>query len=74
MEAIVSDLDGRDVVVNNPGTMISVPIDLVNGRDFEAAMDIPFWAPYYMVKVPPPHLRKSRSARIMKISWQATAG
>jgi len=68
VEAIVSDLGGIDVVVNNAGTMTVAPFDLMDDRDFEAAMDIHFWAPYHMVKAALPHLRKSQSARIVNIS------
>lgn len=37
-----------DGVVNNAGTMLVAPLDLMDDADFSAAMDLHFWAPYHL--------------------------
>ncbi len=66
--AIAHDLGRIDVVVNNAGTMLVGPFDLMDDGDFKTAMDLHFWAPYHLIKAALPHLRKSQGGRIVNIS------
>ncbi len=66
--AIARDLGKIDLIVNNAGTMMVGPFDVMDDEDFKAAMDLHFWAPYHLVKAALPHLRKSRNAGIVNIS------
>lgn len=66
--AIVADHGRIDAVVNNAGTMLVAPFDLMDDEDFKTAMDLHFWAPYHLIRAALPHLRKSECARIVNIS------
>lgn len=57
-----------DVLVNNAGIIRVGPLELQTRQDFEEAMQIHFWAPYYAIKAVLPEMKRRRSGRIVNIS------
>jgi NAD(P)-dependent dehydrogenase (short-subunit alcohol dehydrogenase family) len=48
ISAIAEKCARIDVLVNNAGIMLIAPLDAMAKADFEEAMQIHFWAPYYV--------------------------
>jgi len=57
-----------DVLVNNAGVIQVGPLDAQNERDFAAALDIHFWAPYRMIRAVLPVMRRTGAGRILNIA------
>jgi NAD(P)-dependent dehydrogenase (short-subunit alcohol dehydrogenase family) len=57
-----------DVLVNNAGIMLVAPLEAMAKVDFEEAMQVHFWAPYYLTMAALPHLRRNSQSRIVNIS------
>ncbi|MBV9299404.1 MAG: SDR family oxidoreductase [Verrucomicrobia bacterium] len=68
VEEIASALGGIDVLINNAGEIVVGPLDAMTPKDFQDALDIHFWAPFYMTFAALPHLSKSPLARIVNIA------
>jgi NAD(P)-dependent dehydrogenase (short-subunit alcohol dehydrogenase family) len=57
-----------DVLVNNAGLIQVGPLEDQTQRDFEQAMDIHFWGPFYAIQAVLPEMRERQSGRIINIS------
>jgi NAD(P)-dependent dehydrogenase (short-subunit alcohol dehydrogenase family) len=57
-----------NVLVNNAGMMLVAPLELMMKEDFEEAMALHFWAPYYVTRAALPYLRQNSESRIVNIS------
>ena len=56
-----------DVLVNNAGVIQVGPLELQTQRDFQEAMDIHFWAPFYTMQAVIPEMRDRGEGRIVNI-------
>ena len=68
IEKIAADLGGIDVLINNAGEIVVGPLEAMNRKDFQDALDIHFWAPFNIIFASLPHLQKSTFARIANIA------
>lgn len=57
-----------DVLINNAGIIQVGPVETMTQADYEAAMDMHFWAPLRMIHHVLPDMRKRRQGRIVNIS------
>ena len=57
-----------DVLVNNAGVIQVGPLEEQTQEDFETAMQIHFWAPYYAIQAVLPEMRRRGGGRIINIS------
>ena len=64
VERLVSDVRGRfgqvDVLVNNAGIIQVGPLEAQTQKDFEEAMRIHYWGPFYAMKAVLPEMRQRR--------------
>ena len=56
-----------DVLVNNAGVIQVGPLELQTQRDFQEAMDIHFWAPFYTMQAVIPEMRDRGEGRVVNI-------
>lgn len=57
-----------DVLVNNAGVIQVGPLELQTQEDFDEAMKIHFWAPFYTMQAVIPEMRDRGEGRIVNIS------
>jgi NAD(P)-dependent dehydrogenase (short-subunit alcohol dehydrogenase family) len=57
-----------DVLVNNAGVIQVGPLEVQTQKDFEDAMAIHFWAPFYTMKAVLPEMRERGDGRIVNIA------
>ena len=72
VEHMIADVRARfgsiDVLVNNAGVIQVGPLEAQTQADFEDAMQIHFWGPYYAMKSVLPEMRLRGEGRIVNIS------
>jgi NAD(P)-dependent dehydrogenase (short-subunit alcohol dehydrogenase family) len=72
VETLIEDVKTRfgqiDVLVNNAGVIQVGPLEVQTQKDFEDAMAIHFWAPFYTMQAVLPEMRKRGAGRIINIS------
>lgn len=57
-----------DLLVNNAGAIQIGPLENMVDEDFKAALDLHFWASYYLCRAALPYLKKGRQGRIVNIA------
>jgi NAD(P)-dependent dehydrogenase (short-subunit alcohol dehydrogenase family) len=57
-----------DVLVNNAGVIQVGPLDAQTRSDFEDAMQVHYWGPYYAMQAVLPEMRRRGEGRIVNIS------
>jgi short-subunit dehydrogenase len=57
-----------DVLVNNAGTLTVGPMDSMTVEDYQEALKIYFWAPFYVTSAVLPSMRRRKTGRIVNIS------
>lgn len=71
-ERFVGDVCARfgqvDVLINNAGVIQVGPLELQTEKDFEDAMAIHFWAPFYMMQAVLPTMKRAGAGRIVNIA------
>lgn len=71
VERLVSDVRARfggiDVLVNNAGIIQVGPLEVQTQKDFEEAMQVHFWGPFYAMKAVLPEMRQRQEGRIINI-------
>jgi len=65
---VESKLGGIDVLINNAGIIIGGPLENMDTRDFEDAMNTHFWAPFHAMQAVLPGMRLRGEGRIINIS------
>jgi NAD(P)-dependent dehydrogenase (short-subunit alcohol dehydrogenase family) len=65
---VATVLGGIDALINNAGEIVVGPLDTMDRKDFQDALDIHFWAPFNVMFASLPYLSKSRFARIVNIA------
>ena len=68
VESITNQLGRIDILVNNAGTLAVGPVDTMTLQDYEASMDVHFWAPLFTMLAVLPEMRRRREGRIVNIS------
>jgi NAD(P)-dependent dehydrogenase (short-subunit alcohol dehydrogenase family) len=68
IEEIAIVMGGIDVLINNAGEIVVGPLDAMDRKNFQDALDIHFWAPFNVTFASLPHLYKSHFARIVNIA------
>jgi len=72
VESMVSEVGSAlgpvDVLVNNAGVIQVGPLKVQTQQDFETAMQIHFWAPFYAMQAVLPEMRRRQDGRIINIS------
>src|ERR1700719_5047444 len=57
-----------DILINNAGIVEVGPLGHMAREDFERSMQLPFWAPYFMIMQVVPQMRANGGGRIVNIS------
>jgi len=57
-----------DMLVNNAGVIQVGPLELQTQKDFEDAMAVHFWGPFYTMQAVVPKMRRQGSGRIVNIA------
>ena len=57
-----------DVLVNNAGVIQVGPLETQTKEDFENAMDVHFWGPFYTMQAAIPKMREAGEGRIVNVS------
>lgn len=57
-----------DILVNNAGVIQVGPLETQTKEDFENAMDVHFWGPFYTIQAVLPKMREIGEGRIVNIS------
>ena len=57
-----------DILINNAGIIEVGPVEHMQLEDFDRAMRLHFWAPYFLIMEVVPHMRTSDGGRIVNIS------
>jgi NAD(P)-dependent dehydrogenase (short-subunit alcohol dehydrogenase family) len=57
-----------DALINNAGTIIVGPVDVMDESDFRSAMDVNFWGPLHAIMAVLPDMRRRRAGRIVNIA------
>jgi len=65
---VATVLGGIDALIKNAGEIVVGPLDTMERKDFQDALDIHFWAPFNVIFASVPYLSKSRFARIVNIA------
>jgi NAD(P)-dependent dehydrogenase (short-subunit alcohol dehydrogenase family) len=65
---VATVLGGIDALIKNAGEIVVGPLDTMERKDFQDALDIHFWAPFNVIFASLPYLSKSRFARIVNIA------
>ena len=65
---IANQLGSIDVLVNNAGRISVGSFDSLTHEDYEAAMDLMFWAPVNLTYAVLPHMRAKGSGKIVNIT------
>ena len=72
VESMIADVRSRfgriDVLINNAGVIQVGPLESQTQADFEEAVQIHFWAPFYAMQAVLPEMRKRGDGRIVNIS------
>ena len=72
VKRMISEVNSRfgsiDVLVNNAGVIQVGPLEAQTQQDFEEAMAIHFWGPFYTMQEVIPAMRKRSEGRIVNIS------
>lgn len=68
VEAVRQRFGKIDVLVNNAGVIQVGPLELQTQEDFEEAMRIHFWAPFYTMQAVIPEMRERGEGRIVNIA------
>jgi short-subunit dehydrogenase len=68
VEEIHDRFGGIDVLVNNAGTIAVGPVNLMELRDYQDAMQSNFWAALYTILAVLPEMRRRGEGRIVNIS------
>jgi NAD(P)-dependent dehydrogenase (short-subunit alcohol dehydrogenase family) len=72
VENLVADVRARfgkiDVLINNAGVIQVGPLESQTQADFEDAMRIHFWGPFYTMRAVMPEMKRRRDGRIVNIS------
>ena len=68
VQAVRSHFGQIDVLINNAGAIAVGPMEVMTLEDYEAAMNIHFWAPLHTLFAVLPEMRQRREGRIVNIS------
>src|SRR3977135_2704493 len=65
---VADELGPIDALINNAGTITVGPVDTMDVEDFQAAMDVTFWAPLHVILAVLPDMRRRRAGRIVNVA------
>jgi short-subunit dehydrogenase len=68
IDAVCNYYGQIDVLVNNAGVIQVGPLEVQTQKDFEDAMAIHFWAPYYTMSAAIPKMREQGAGKFVNIS------
>jgi len=68
VEAVRNHYGQIDVLVNNAGVIQVGPLEVQTQADFETAMAVHFWGPYYTMNAVLPEMKQRGEGRIINIS------
>jgi len=68
VDQVIADRGRLDILVNNAGVIQIGPIEHMETRDFEEAMDVHFWAPLQTMLSAMPAMRTQGGGRIVNVS------
>ena len=68
IEKVCNHYGRIDVLVNNAGVIQVGPLEVQTKEDFEDAMNVHFWGPYYTMSAIIPKMQERRTGKIVNIS------
>ncbi|NML65543.1 SDR family NAD(P)-dependent oxidoreductase [Hymenobacter sp. RP-2-7] len=68
VQEVEQQLGSIDVLVNNAGVIVGGPLENMDARDFEDAMNTHFWAPFHTMQAVLPGMKQRGEGRIVNIS------
>jgi NAD(P)-dependent dehydrogenase (short-subunit alcohol dehydrogenase family) len=68
IERVCNHYGQIDVLINNAGVIQVGPLEVQTQKDFEDAMAVHFWGPFYTMNAVLPEMRKRGAGRIVNIS------
>ena len=57
-----------EILINNAGVIQIAPVEEMERKEYEEAMNLHFWAPYNLMEAVLPEMRKKREGRIVNIA------
>jgi short-subunit dehydrogenase len=68
VKTIHKNMGPVDILINNAGTIQTGPVETMNQKDYEDAMNIHFWGPFYLIHELLPSMIERKGGRIVNIS------
>ncbi len=68
VETVCNHYGQIDVLINNAGVIQVGPLEVQTQKDFEDAMAVHFWGPFYTMNAVLPQMRERGAGRIVNIS------
>lgn len=68
VEQTIAHFGRIDILINNAGIIEVGPLNQMDREDFERAMQLHFWAPYFMIMQVVPNMRANGGGHIVNIS------
>ena len=72
VESMIADVHSRfgqiDILINDAGVIQVGPLEAQTQKDFEDAMQVHFWGPFYTMQAVLPEMRRRGEGRIVNIS------
>ncbi|GEM88139.1 bifunctional dihydropteridine reductase/dihydrofolate reductase TmpR [Meiothermus granaticius] len=69
IEAVVAELGGLQVLVNNVGDYLKKPIDLLSPREWHQMLDSNLNAPFYLTQAVIPHMKRAGWGRVINLGF-----
>lgn len=69
IEAVVAELGGLQVLVNNVGDYLKKPIDLLSPQEWQQMLDSNLNAPFYLTQAAIPHMKRAGWGRVINLGF-----
>lgn len=68
IQKVREDVGSVDVLINNAGKIQTGPVETMNQSDYEEAMNVHFWGPFYLINEVLPEMKEKKAGNIVNIA------